>query len=1623
MAILTDSFGGIDVVPKVPHGLELYTTTGELESRTTTVIGIAGIGNVSVVNDYLFDLTYLPAPAFVPGSYTTLFFNDTVVTQTTATYNITVPQGGALSATGQQDFTTVGTTSWVVPANVYSISAVVVGGGGGGSAWTSGGGGGRGGDLRYAISIPVTPGETLTITVGAGGIKALTAVAGSGGFSNISRGGTSLLQAAGGAGGSSSSGFGATLGTSTPTSANIGGGTGGTHAAGGTTNTSGGGGAAGYTGNGGNSGVGAVAGSAGAGGGGGGGGGGGSGGTGASGGGVGIYGLGANGAAGASGAVGLGGSGGTDGNASTGGVYGGGGGGSDAATLANAKDGGQGAVRIIYGEGRTYPSTRTVDQELFSGLPATTASIYSTSTIVDSYEYVKYPTNTLVKISDPTLAYSTITQVTSAGRGYLTIATPAGFPTTETGSMILQGASPSVYTRAYAFNSYQQTQYEVTSVQDSLAAAVTSPNIRGSAYFIDRNFSDTLPLVSSTTSKLSVFTDSRIPGDFRTQLTGQTPDAFNLTVPWYVYEQDQLANAVNSTATTKTVYFGNTEALLFNAGSTVRIKNQLSGYVGEFVVTSATNYSVSFDKPVSFTDTSGAIIERTESTVYPQSYVSTTVAPTNARENLYYFTIGAGIRASQPYKFTTKDQLNAGTINRIFRPLHTTPSIVHGKLSSAAKLKAEGTRLVPTSLVSPKLVVKSFNDKLTTEKLSTPKIVVKYPEAALYKVDALNKAKLRNFAEIVSVSTLTNTVNELSQFDNIENLIQGPIYNITGQAFQSVNNAVLTYIFDEDILVTSNTPITELTLYFYNSRETVFSPYPIGSYVTVFNTVGRYTTQVRNAGSNFVTLDLPIGYSNESYTTIASSTLDIIPAIDYKPVIIGTAPRDAYYFSQLSPSKGFIYNDTIRVFESHRAILSSAVLSKPISKLTSLPDVLTTESLSKQLSKMIADRAVLTTDKLNVASIVRADGVRIQSTQLEKPIVTFKETNSGLYVSSYVNRLRVDQTQMFETPSVSKVSAAIVVRADNTLLKVEPVRSITKLVNLNVDIAADNLEKKIIRLDFDDTSILTVSHLDPAKFKADMAQVFDLPSMFNLEKQLVTIRSDNTGIFANALQKPITAMRTDNTVLFANTLKNMSPVLTDRVRLKSNEYITRLRVDQTQMFETPLSSKLTAMSKLVGNPNYHKVFKLTAGAVVKETISVPQVFKNTRFKVDRTHVFFTPDSGKLKSMAAVRADTAVRSIGNLKAMTVIKSPVAADRVSTLQKQLVNVTDIQSILNSYHNDQFYAQSLVRTTSAPTNPRENLYYYQLAPGYRYNRTIEQGNTFSPSGSIIEASRLEMFDNVGLTDGPTFTILGQDTGQISNTVLEYIFDLDILTAVTTPVSALTVYINNLEFVNPYPVGSYVSMTKINDPLGTYVFQVVGSTFNTVTTALPTDWDSTWIWGTISSASSPVYPRTSVRTSVAPTNAREMLYYAELATGYKTNSSIEYGLTFADLAINAEGSSGNLERDYYRLREVKDSLFLAAMVKSAGVLRGFRQVLANITPGKVLPRSNIRGIPQNLLQSKFGLLERVIWGKNPNFGTRFAEVIRLEARGSIIRLKTGTFNKVHDIAVKKKEPIQFWN
>lgn len=311
------------------------------------------------------------SPITITGLTTDTSYTITVIAKNA--FGSSVPSEASNSAApaiqGQDEYTTAGTYSWTAPTGVTSVSVVAVGAGGAGGRQGLSGfetpNGGGGGGLGYINNHSVTPGTSYTVVVGVQGNAAATpttdggdsyfdtssTVKGNGGQSG--RGGTSngggYTGDGGGNGGNGGSGSGASY-------------------------SGGGGGAGGYSGNGGSGGSDGSAGSGGSGGAAGGGGGRSGADFGAGGGGgVGIYGEGTSGGASAApsstltGSGGRGGSGGNNGsdanqsgNGSNGGLYGGGGGG---CTRSNGYSGfGRGgAVRIIWGNNRSFPSTNTAD--------------------------------------------------------------------------------------------------------------------------------------------------------------------------------------------------------------------------------------------------------------------------------------------------------------------------------------------------------------------------------------------------------------------------------------------------------------------------------------------------------------------------------------------------------------------------------------------------------------------------------------------------------------------------------------------------------------------------------------------------------------------------------------------------------------------------------------------------------------------------------------------------------------------------------------------------------------------------------------------------------------------------------------------------------------------------------------------------------------------------------------------------------------------------------------------------------------------------------------------------------------------------------------------------------------
>ena len=365
-------------------GTGTYTSTGTTLSRTltqastgsllnlsgsATVFVTAAASDLATITDYTGALqlpvgTTAQRPTGVAGllRYTTTFAGLEFYNATNSdwqTLTSTGPFINPTTTTGQTAYTSAGTYSWTCPAGVFYVNVVAVGGGGGGGHFDGQAGAGGGGGLGWKNNHAVTPGTAYTVQVGLGGAMNFNSGGQNGGNSFFVS--TATVCGFGGTSGGYDRGEG---GSYFPSGEGGMGGKGGE--AGGA--NGGGGGAGGYTGNGGAGGANGSAGVAGTGGAAGGGGSSsvGNGNRGAGGGGVGILGAGSSGAGGPLGNPATSGGGGGSGGstvAAGGGTYGGGGPGANrnAPPYSVIGGGGSGAVRIIWGPSRAFPSTNTGD--------------------------------------------------------------------------------------------------------------------------------------------------------------------------------------------------------------------------------------------------------------------------------------------------------------------------------------------------------------------------------------------------------------------------------------------------------------------------------------------------------------------------------------------------------------------------------------------------------------------------------------------------------------------------------------------------------------------------------------------------------------------------------------------------------------------------------------------------------------------------------------------------------------------------------------------------------------------------------------------------------------------------------------------------------------------------------------------------------------------------------------------------------------------------------------------------------------------------------------------------------------------------------------------------------------
>jgi hypothetical protein len=188
------------------------------------------------------------------------------------------------------------------------------------------------------------------------------------------------------------------------------------------------------------------------------------------------------------------------------------------------------------------------------------------------------------------------------------------------------------------------------------------------------------------------------------------------------------------------------------------------------------------------------------------------------------------------------------------------------------------------------------------------------------------------------------------------------------------------------------------------------------------------------------------------------------------------------------------------------------------------------------------------------------------------------------------------------------------------------------------------------------------------------------------------------------------------------------------------------------------------------------------------------------------------------------------------------------------------------------DNVFLQSEVTLTNAPNTPREALYYFNIAPGYRSNSTITQGFVF------------EKYNET-------------DTGKLSNS------------AVLKGDTSVLAY-SDTEFL-PTLVSDRNSLNSANLSRDSIV---VRSDRTQLPSAILSDYVNQF----------------TLPTTVAPQRPRDLFYYSRIAPGYKSNSTIQQGISFEEFE-NGISRQNYLSKDIFRLKP--DNAVLSVDVVKKGI------------------------------------------------------------------------------------------
>ena len=307
----------------------------------------------------------------------------------------------------------------------------------------------------------------------------------------------------------------------------------------------------------------------------------------------------------------------------------------------------------------------------------------------------------------------------------------------------------------------------------------------------------------------------------------------------------------------------------------------------------------------------------------------------------------------------------------------------------------------------------------------------------------------------------------------------------------------------------------------------------------------------------------------------------------------------------------------------------------------------------------------------------------------------------------------------------------------------------------------------------------------------------------------------------------------------------------------------------------------------------------------------PGFSTSTRFVNTITESVSLVSLGNIKSRVNLRETPSIANqlrTAKISSTMVLRPIAKTDKIldnAVIFKRIFNIKSSTNLSTSTNRiEAQYTQTSVVVTGKPTNARENLYYFNLAPGLRSNRTIVQGFQFASTNlSTSTNGSITKLKTILTTEDSTSTgvIVKLKIPSNNNCVFFEEYAPDRIEAQYTQTSVVvtgkpTNARENLYYFNLAPglrsnrtIVQGLSYTEVNDNRD-----------------LPYRIEAQ-------------YTQTSVVVTGKPTNARENLYYFNLAPGLRSNRTIVQGTNFVEVN-DGRDLAYSLQKQLLTLRSLTD-------------------------------------------------------------------------------------------------------